>query len=201
MAVQLVASTPPVWQPPISAAARPATYWDWDRNSSYEALCSQEIRTLGGLTGRRAYSTVASSPSPVSEEPVFLGPGLRVQTRRVHRWRVDAIGFLFGAVVYFGLTAGSVVAAVWHIDEKTAVPWASPWRMRSAKLCAVGGPVLFVLAFVVAVTGLPVGVFAVPMIGSLAVPWLGAVLITVEWLRRRAEDRATGIARPRRPGV
>jgi hypothetical protein len=127
--------------------------------------------------------------------------GRRSEVRRVHRWYVDAIGALLGAIFYFGLTAGSVVAAVWHVDEKVAVPWASPWRVRSAKLFAVGGPALFVVAFAAAVTGLPTRMFELLVIVSFAFPWAGAVLIIVEWLRRRIEDRGTGLARPQRPGV
>ena len=54
---------------------------------------------------------------------------------------------------------------------------------------------------VVVFLGLGLSLRGEMLIGSLVAPWAGAVLITVEWLRRRAEDRATGIARPRRPGV
>jgi hypothetical protein len=119
----------------------------------------------------------------------------------VHRKCVDAIGYLFDVVGYLVITVGALTAVVWHVDEKVAVPWASPWRMRSPKLCAVGGPALLILAFAIAVTGIPLWVAVALLIGSLVSPWAGAVLITVESLRRRAEDRATGIARPRRPGV
>jgi hypothetical protein len=70
---------------------------------------------------------------------------------------------------YFAITAGPVAAAVWHVDKYAAAPGASPWRMRLPKLAVVGGPVL------------PAG------LGSFVAPWVGAALITVEWLRRRAE--------------
>lgn len=70
-----------------------------------------------------------------------LAPPLSCGATSVACRGMDAIGFLFGSVVYFGFIAGLVTVAVWHVDEKNAVPWASPWRMRSAKLSAIGGPV------------------------------------------------------------
>ena len=81
------------------------------------------------------------------------------------------------------------------------MPWASPWRIRSPKLFAVGGPALFILALAIAVTGIPAWAAVALLIGSLFAPWIGAVLIIVEWLRRRAEDRATVLARPERPWI
>jgi hypothetical protein len=119
----------------------------------------------------------------------------------VHRRRVDAIGYLFDAVAYFVITVGALAAVVWRLDAKVAVPWASPWRMRVPKLLAAGGPVLFLLALAIALTGIPVWVAVALLIGSLFAPWAGAVMITIEWLRRRAEDRATGIARPVKPWI
>ena len=121
--------------------------------------------------------------------------------RRVHRGRVDAIGYLLDAVVYFIVTVGALASAVWRVDEKVAVPWASTWRMRSPKLAAAGGPALFILTFPAVLVGLPMWLGWAMLIGSLVAPWAGAVLITVEWLRRRAEDRATGITRPVRPWI
>ena len=109
---------------------------------------------------------------------------------------MDAIGYLFDAVVYFLITVSAVTAAVWRVDEKVAMPGTSPWRMRLPKLCVIVGPMLFVLAGAITLTGTPAWLPATPLIGSLAAPWIGAVLITVEWLRRRAEDRATGLVRP-----
>ena len=115
-----------------------------------------------------------------------------------HR-RVDAIGYVFDAVVYFFISVGALSALILRVDAKTAVPWASPWRTRSPKLLAVAGPVLFILAFPVSLTGLPAWVAAAMVFGALAAPPIGAALVLLEWLRRRAEDRATGLVRPERP--
>ncbi|ACU72529.1 hypothetical protein Caci_3626 [Catenulispora acidiphila DSM 44928] len=108
---------------------------------------------------------------------------------------------MFDAVVYFVVTAGTLAVVLWHVDARTAVPWASPWRMRLPKLCAVGGPALFFLVSPIVLTGGPEWVGVASLIGALLAPWAGAVLIIVERLRRRAEDRATGIARPVRPWI
>jgi hypothetical protein len=107
-----------------------------------------------------------------------------------------ALAFLIIALVYFAL-AGAVL----HVDEKAAVPWASPWRTRAPKLFTVGGPALFVLAFAMAAAGLPAWTGEATLVGALVAPWIGGVLITVEWLRRRAEDRTTGLTRPERARI
>lgn len=119
----------------------------------------------------------------------------------VHRGRVDAFGYLFLAIVYSAIAEGVLALAVWRVGSKVAVPWASPWRMRLPKLLIIGGPALFILALVVVLTGIQVGVAVAFFISALVAPLAGVVLITVEWLRRRAEDRATGIARPERPWI
>jgi hypothetical protein len=36
-------------------------------------------------------------------------------------------------------------------------------------------------------------------LGSFVAPWVSAVLITVEWFRRRAEDRTADITQPVEP--
>lgn len=128
-------------------------------------------------------------------------PSLRVKGRRVHRGRVDAIGYLMYAVAYFVVVAGAVGAVVSHVDGKVAVPWASPWRMWTPKLFVVGGPAMFILALAFATVGISFWVVVPLLIASLVAFWVAAVLIEVEWLRRRAEDRATGIARPERLGI
>jgi hypothetical protein len=112
---------------------------------------------------------------------------------------VDAIGYLLDIIVYFVIAIGSVAAFISHVDEKVPVPGASPWRIRSPKIAAAAGPVLLIAGFfAVAISSwLAVAV----LIGSLAAPWVAGVLIVVEWCRRRAEDRATGLVRPLRlPG-
>ena len=114
---------------------------------------------------------------------------------------MDGFGYLLDVVLYFMVTIAIVAPVVWHVDAKTAVPWASPWRTRLPKLLVVGGPPVFILTCAISLTGIPGWAAWALVIGSLAAPWAGALLISVEWLRRRAEDRATGLVRPERPWI
>lgn len=94
-----------------------------------------------------------------------------------------------------------MTAVVWHVDRKPAVPWAAPWRMLAPKLFAAGPAVLFALLIPLAILRVPTAVLWAMFFTCLGGPWVSAVLITVEWLRRRAEDRATGVVRPAPPWI
>jgi uncharacterized membrane protein YraQ (UPF0718 family) len=112
---------------------------------------------------------------------------------------MDAIGYLIDIVAYFIVAVGIAVAMISHVDQKVAIPGASPWRIRAPKLVAAAGPLLFISVFAVLFVGedwLTMGVG----IASLAAPWIAVVLIVTEWIRRRTEDRRIGIPRPNRPG-
>jgi len=111
---------------------------------------------------------------------------------------MDIIGFLFEMFLYFAVIAGLVAAVIGYVDDKVALPSASPWRMRSPKLCVAAAPVLFAVAMGTSLTGSPGAVPGALTIASIAAPWVGAAMIAVEWARRRAEDNATGLIRPLR---
>ena len=63
-------------------------------------------------------------------------------------------------------------------------------------LFAAAGPLVFAGAFMALFVGSWLVIAA--MIAAMAAPWTAAVLIVTEWIRRRAEDRWTGIPRPDR---
>jgi hypothetical protein len=109
---------------------------------------------------------------------------------------VDGLGYLLDAVVYYIVTVGLVAAAITRVDSRTPVPWASRWRIRGPILATATGPVLFVVLCVCSLPAAPTWLLAGLAVAALGAPWVGAGLITVEWLRRRAEDRATGLERP-----
>jgi len=112
---------------------------------------------------------------------------------------VDGLGYLFDAVVYYIVTVGLVAAAITRVDSRTAVPWASRWRIRGPIAATAAGPLLFAVLCGCTLTSTPTWLLQALAIAALGAPWLGAALITVETFRRRAEDRATGLERPIRP--
>jgi hypothetical protein len=60
----------------------------------------------------------------------------------------------------------------------------------------VAGPVGFLSSIPISATPIPPWMLATLLLASLVAPWAAAVLTVLEWRRRRAEDRATGLARP-----
>ncbi len=114
---------------------------------------------------------------------------------------MEASAFLMYAAAYFLLVGIAVGTAISRVNEKAAVPGASPWRMRTPKLFVAAGPVSLILFYGITMSGILCWALLPLLFWSFVAPWVGAVLIVNERGRRRAEDRATGIERPERLGI
>ena len=122
---------------------------------------------------------------------IFPGAGSHRGVGLIGQW-------IFG-ILYVFIAAWVMTVVVSHVDRKLAVPWAAPWRMAAPKLFAGAAPLLAFLFFFLAFFRSPGWLLMTVLFTALASPWISAILISVEYLRRRAEDRATGVPRPSPP--